>query len=55
MPAHGWECWLENTNASEESVEVDTGPSYVGRDINMPARGHQAPAREEYASPEMSM
>jgi hypothetical protein len=39
MPAHRREFRSENIYAGQGNARVDPGPTYVGRDINMPARG----------------
>jgi hypothetical protein len=46
MSAHERECQPEKTNVGQGSVSVDPGPTYVSRDINMPARTHQCQSGE---------
>jgi hypothetical protein len=55
MLAHRREFWSKNIYAGRGNAGVDPGPTYVSRNINMPARGYRAPAREEYADPKMLM
>jgi hypothetical protein len=45
MPAHRRIFWPENIYAGRGNAGVNPGPTYVGRDINMPARGSRVPAR----------